>query len=80
MTATAKKYLDLLQVAENSRQAAGAQMLVLTTLNAASTAHDRGELSDEDMILVMRAGINATAVINGYADRYGLPCPLDGAP
>jgi hypothetical protein len=39
--------------------------------------HADGRLSREELISLLAQAINATALENGYAERYGLPCPGD---
>ena len=37
--------------------------------------HEEKLLSREELIGILEECINATALDNGYADKYGLPCP-----
>jgi hypothetical protein len=35
--------------------------------------HEKGNLSREDLILTLKQCVNARALENGHAERYGLP-------
>jgi len=37
--------------------------------------HEEKLLSRQELIHILEECINATALDNGYADKYGLPCP-----
>lgn len=47
--------------------------LVMTALHLASKYHEIGGFTDAEMISLLEQGINATAQLNGYADRFGEP-------
>lgn len=37
--------------------------------------HEKKYLSREELVRILQACVNATALENGYADKYGLPFP-----
>lgn len=44
-------------------------------IEVAFRQHEDGRLSREELLRILEQVINATALENGYAERYGLPCP-----
>ena len=43
--------------------------------NVAILAHEKGEMSKEQLVSILQGCINGTAAANGYADEYGMPFP-----
>jgi hypothetical protein len=39
--------------------------------------HEEKLLSRDELVDILEECINATALDNGYADKYGLPCPTN---
>ena len=46
---------------------------ISVTTRIACDAHTRGDLSSEDLIALLEKLIDARALENGYASRFGLP-------
>lgn len=49
--------------------------LVTLMIEIAHRAYEAGEMSREEFIGVLERAINARAVENGYAERFGMPFP-----
>jgi hypothetical protein len=49
--------------------------MIKDIVTAANKLHDEGKLTDAQLIEMLEACVNATALENGYAEKHGLPFP-----